>query len=89
MIGLQWEVRAMLKETLNAQTLIDLLVELPVLSISTKSVDAKEVLERLEVEGNGKELQFLKDLFTLQTEEVVEKWYNKEELMEKVPEELR
>lgn len=79
----------MLKETLNAQTLIDLLVELPVLSISTKSVDAKEVLERLEVEGNSKELQFLKDLFTLQTEEVVEKWYNKEELMEKVPEELR
>ncbi|GEM_PF-6048381 len=79
----------MLKETLNAQTLVELLVELPVLSISTKSVDAKEVLGRLEVEGDGKELQFLKDLFTLQTEEVVEKWYNKEELMEKVPEELR
>jgi len=79
----------MLKKTLNAETLISLLVELPVLSTASKTEDAKAILERFEVAENENEMQFLKDLFTLKTNEVVEKWYNKEELMKKVPEELR
>lgn len=80
----------MLKETLNVGSLVEVLIELPVISKAANTNDVKEALERFEItDPNAKEIQFLKDLFTLNTDEVVEKWYNKEALMKKVPEELR
>lgn len=69
----------LLKKELNAQVLIDLLINFPVVAKAANKENFKDVISDFEAASNVvEEANFLYDLFNLSTEEIIEKWYDKE-----------